>query len=484
MGQGYRLGVDARFQTVGYRGWSLDSIPASDVVDSPSGRPATPDGFAVRCLPGAEFCTFHRPGRELRGLPLVATARLAAWGIGLPGLSFRGVARLSADASSPDVWPGTAPPLQLLEGYAEYARPELTGQLGRVRETNRFGFVGFDGARAVFRLLRQRLGITAYGGWGLARGVDLPVTSPELNPLDDFQPSQRQGLFGAAVGWSSPGVAVKTLYQREVDTRTEDLVSERTGLELALTGRRGFRLSGGFDYDIAAGFLGSAEAELAYEAPNGIGSGTVGWRRYRPHFDLWDIWVAFSPVPYNALYGRLSVVPVRGLELQALGERFEFENSEAESPLVTTPDYGWNWLLRGIYGWKAWRIMAGLNREFGPGASSLGYEGRIDVTPVPTLTAAVHASYMKRPLEYRFDESHVFTGGLSARWSPVPDLTFTSDLTYWDESRERPDAAAFEWDQLRFQIGATIALASPLAARGVPPAVLRMPSLFDEGASR
>ena len=38
----------------------------------------------------------------------------------------------------------------------------------------------------------------------------------------------------------------------------------------------------------------------------------VGARQYRPHFDLWTIWGAFSPVPYHAVNGSVWVRPVGG----------------------------------------------------------------------------------------------------------------------------------------------------------------------------
>ena len=218
-GQGYRVRVDTRWQTVSYRGVMLDSIPVADTVGTPNGGPESPDGYAVRCVPGAAYCTFFRPGPELRGGPVTATVDGTVWGLGVPGLSVRGAARVGLDLGTADVWPGTDPTVQLLEGYAEYAVPRATARLGRQAIASRLGWTGFDGAWLTLRDRRRGLELQGYGGWGLARGVALPVTSPALNPLDDFQPARRQLVFGAGGGWSTAGADVRVDYQREVDPR-------------------------------------------------------------------------------------------------------------------------------------------------------------------------------------------------------------------------------------------------------------------------
>ena len=60
--QGYRLRLDTRFQTVAFRGVSPDSIAVGSAVVGPTGGFETPDGFAVTCTGGSEFCRFYRAG--------------------------------------------------------------------------------------------------------------------------------------------------------------------------------------------------------------------------------------------------------------------------------------------------------------------------------------------------------------------------------------------------------------------------------------
>ena len=88
---------------------------------------------------------------------------------------------------------------QLIEAYAEYAHRLFTARAGRQLLVNRLGIVGFDGGRATTRVGRSGVDAEAYVGLGLARATALPVTSPVLDPLDEFQPRRRQILAGAAL---------------------------------------------------------------------------------------------------------------------------------------------------------------------------------------------------------------------------------------------------------------------------------------------
>ncbi len=232
--QGYRLRLDARYQAVSFRGVELDSIPASQVVQLAGQGPTSPDGFAVDCgtsTPG--YCFYFRPGAKLRGQPVTTTADLTAWGFGIKGLTIRASGRVATDLNDQAVWPATEPNLVLTEGYAEYATEAAAGRLGRQLVSGRLGYQGFDGARATFRAPGAGLEVAGYGGWGLARAVAIPVTSPALNPLDDFQPRNGQLLVGADVAWRQRWFDFRGEYRREVDPEVDYFVSERAAASSA-----------------------------------------------------------------------------------------------------------------------------------------------------------------------------------------------------------------------------------------------------------
>jgi hypothetical protein len=477
--QGYQLRLDTQVQAVGYRGVTLDSVAASDTVTGPSGGPVSRDGFAVSCNPGG-YCTFYRPGPMVHAAPVTTTADATVWGLGMPGLSIRAIGRAVGDLASADNWPGTGSHAQVLEAYAQYASEHLTGQLGRLSATTRFGLTGFDGGRVTLRDPRRGIELTGYGGWGLWNGTVLPVTSPELNPLGDFRPPERTIVVGAGGGWSLSRLDVRLSYQREVDPSVQYFVSERAGVDVVVRPYRGVSLTGGADYDLAEGWWGSAEATLVYAISDGRVTAAAGVRRYRPHFDLWTIWGAFSPVPYTAWQGSLAVKPVARLELAARGEHYRYAPTQVASPLVTVETEGWRFSWDASYTvTPAWVVEGGYHAAFGPGAASRGFAGGLTYTSGARIAVTAHAESLDRPLEFRYDAASVNVIGFAAEYRPAARYRVRLDASRYAEDRTRPDAGAFSWDQMRVSAGVTL-LFGGADLSGVPPSVRGMP----EGDSR
>ena len=165
-----------------------------DVVVGPTGGFQTADGIFVRCPPGATHCFFFRPGPYRQGGPLVTSADLTLWGLGVPAVSLRVNARAGMDLGESDAWPGTDPPIQLLEAYAEYAPNRATLRLGRQFLTNRLGIIGVDGARGVVRSAEART-----GGRGLC-GVGIGSSHGALRLQLRAQPTGRLSAETATVG--------------------------------------------------------------------------------------------------------------------------------------------------------------------------------------------------------------------------------------------------------------------------------------------
>lgn len=476
-GQGYRLRLDTRFQAAAYRGVALDSIAVADTVTGPGGGPYTPDGYAVNCVAQDPYCRFFRPGPAVHAAPVTATADLAAWGFGVPGLSVHATSRVAGALGGAGIWPGSDAHIQLLEGYAQYAAERMTVQLGRQEVATRFGFTGFDGARLALRPGPRGLEVAGYGGWGLARGIALPVTSPALNPLDDFQPVKRQLVAGAAAGWASSWADLRLDYLREVDPSTDYFVGERAGFSMAVRPAPGWNFAAGADYDLAAGWWGSAEAELGYAAPGGRWSAAVGVRRYRPHFDLWTIWGAFSPVPYRAAHAAGSVAATRWLRLRARGELYAFDAADVSTPLVRYETSGWRFSWGAtVAPARGWTVDGGYHAEFGPGASSRGFEGGVTYAPRDRLAVDLQAATLDRPLEFRYDQSSLTLYGAGVMYRPSGRVLLELDASRCLEDRTRPDRAAFSWDQARVNARIVLLFARGADLAGLPPAVRRMPS--------
>lgn len=471
-GQGYRLRLDSRFQSVAFRGVSLDSILASAIVTGASGGFQSPDGFAVRCVPGEAFCRFFRPGPNLKSAPLVTTGDLTLWGLGIRGLSLRANGRWGTDLSSGDRWPGTQPAAQLLEGYIEYSAERLTGRLGRQQVTGRLGWIGFDGADVVLRAQGIGLDLSGYVGWGLSRGSNVPINSPSLNPLDDFQLSRRHVLAGAALGWRSRYADARLEYRRELDPSVDYFISERTALTATFRPTDRLSVNGATEYDLAQGWWGSSDLSLRYHGRFLDADGGV--RRYRPHFELWTIWGAFSPAPYTTVNGSVTASPVRQLRLRAGGERYWFDETEAETALTSFEDRGWR-LSFGATALLAATLTVdgGYHAEFGPGASSRTWDGRVTYLPTPRVSLSLFGSTLARPLEFRFDEAQVDVVGLDAELRASDQLHFALSGGQYFEERRRPDAGAFDWNQFRVQARVTWIFGSGADQNRLPPAIRR-----------
>jgi hypothetical protein len=474
--QGYRVRLDTRFQSVAYRGLVQDSVAVTATTSGPTGGPVTADGYAATCLPGAAYCTYYRPGPELRGQPVVATADFSVWNLGMPGLSIRGTGRLVTDLANPDVWPGTTPTVQLLEGYAEYAANWGAVQGGRITEISRLGYLGFDGGRAHVRVAGGKLAATAYGGWAMARGSVLPVTSPALNPLGEFRPEDRQLVFGGDVGWTLPRIRGRVMYQRQIDPGPNYVTSEQLGADLVVQPSRFVTFSGGADYDLAFGWLGSADGAVAVAIPRTNATVTVGGRRYRPHFDLWTIWGAFSPVPYNLGFGSVTLGLMNKVQVRARGELYRFAEADVATPLVQAERSGWRGSLGATYRRSADLIVtADYHIEDGPGSGDLGIDGSVFWRPLPMLAVRGAVANLQRNLEFRFSDANVWQYSLDVDVRAHEQVRLYGGATYYDENRDRPDAAAFSWNQFRLNAGVRVWFGSDADQTTLPPAVLRIP---------
>jgi hypothetical protein len=481
--QGYHVRWDTWFQSAAFRGVTLDSVSADlTTVDGTGGT--IWNGLAVKCGAGAAYCTYFTPGEERRGAPLTSTVNASLWGFGITGLKLHLKGRVStdfensglpADASGP-VWPGTEPAAQLLEGYAEYSSPFLTLQAGRTHVFSRLGFWGFDGAQATVRPLGGTLKVSGYGGWALAEGAVLPVTSDVLNPLEDYRPADREVIVGGTAGWNLTGFEGRFIYQRLIDPDVNRPTSDLGAVEATVYPGSGFSVAGGVEYNFGEGELGTYNLQLAYQDPGNWIRLVVGDRRYRPNFPLWSIWGVFSPAGYNTLFGSVAVYPVPGLELRTRGETYSYDDDDGASPLVDVEDSGWRGSLGGTYtGFRGVVLDASYHAQFGPGASSQGLTGRVTVDPLPTLSVTAHGGYLDRPLEYRFGDSEVWSYGARLDVHPMPGIVANVGMIRYDEVRDRP-SGGLDWDHWRFSAGLTLMFGSSgNRVSGLHPSILRIP---------
>ncbi|HEX6050095.1 MAG TPA: hypothetical protein VFZ21_12530 [Gemmatimonadaceae bacterium] len=474
--QSYRVRVDARAQAVSFRGLVSDSIVAAQAVPGASGGFETPDGHAVRCGAG-EYCFFYRPGPVLRGIPVTTSASVILWGFGVPGLTFRATGRLLADVGGDDVWPGTDPAGQLLEGYLEYQRTSLVARAGRQLVASRLEPLGFDGAWLRYRFDDLSLEVTGYGGWGLAQAAALPVSSPALNPLDEWRPRDRQIVAGLETAWLFREIDLRAEYRRELDPQDYYIVSERAGLSFAAPAwRLPLRVTGGVDYNLAEGHVGSADVRLTYARPRYAVS--AGARRYRPFFSLWTLWSAFSPVPHNGVHLSGELRASQRLSLHARGEAYRYEDAEVSTALVPQlEDRGWRASTGATMTLTPqWTVDANVGIERGPGAS--GRFGDVAVGWVPNDLYAfdLYGGAVGRPLELRYyDATSLWIGGRAERvlGARGTQRRVWADVAFVDDERDRPDASSSSLSQVRLRTGISLTFGTNADRLPLPPATPR-----------
>jgi hypothetical protein len=489
--QGYRVGLDARFQSLAYRGWHLDSIPADQVVTGSDGLLYTAGGIGVSCIAGSAYCRYFESGDQIRAMPFVATADLSIWNIGIQGLRFEGSGRVLGDFKDGPVasqltggalpaWPGTQPAIQVLEAYLTYSGEWFDLKGGRLTDLSRFGYLGYDGASVGARAPAGRVGGRVFGGWSLARASLLSPASNTLNPLADLgQPQERDMVVGGEMNWNLRWLTGRLLYQREWDST---LVStELFGGDLALHPHRALTISGGMDYDFAYGSIGSAEGMATVQLPKRYGTVAVGARRYRPRFPLWSIWTAFSPVAYHAYFAETGVTVIRRVQVRARVEQFAYDETDASSALVQIDHDGWRYGLGATYRYST-DLFATLDYQggFGPGAQAATWDGSVFWRPLPALGLRANGAYVSRTLELRYSDPSLFQVGVDADYQVTAGLRAFGGAWYVTENRKRPDAAGVDWDQVRFNLGLRYGFGTPVDRPSLPPAILRIP----EGGAR
>ena len=433
-----------------------DSILATDVVTAPTGGPQTADGFFVRCPRAPRSASSFGQARTVKA-GRSSAADLTLWGIGVRGLSLRVNGRAGVDLGASDVWPGTDPAVQLIEAYAEYAHPPIDRSSGAAALTSRLGIVGFDGGRAIVRAgPGSRPRPMSVWGWAGRRRCRSPVRYSTRSTT--FSPAAARWVAGAALGWSGRCGDVRIDYQREVERESRQFASERAALSGEVRPLERWSLAAGVEYDLANTWFGNADVALRYVSP--LITAAVGARQYRPHFDLWTIWGAFSPVPYHAVNASVWLRPLRRLELRGRWERYAFSATETETPLVDVDNDGWR-LGAGVTFSPndTWTIDAGYREEYGPGASSHGFEGSRQRRTDPRLTLTAYGSTLDRPLEFRFEEASVDVFGLE-RSGARERLRLGSVAR---TLRRRPAPAGcrgFDWNQTRLNARVTLLFGS------------------------
>src|SRR6266516_3939993 len=117
-----------------------------------------------------------------------------------------------------------------------------------------------------------------------------------------------------------------------------------------------------------------------------------------------------------------------------------------------------------------------------PSRRSRGCGGAVTFTPREFLALSIQGATLDRPLEFRFDESSLHMYGLNAEYRASSRMRVQLDASRYAEDRQRPDAAGFDWNQVRVSARMVLLFGggSDTDLGNMPPAVRRMPGGREE----
>jgi hypothetical protein len=408
------------------------------------------DGRIVRCVPGEPFCSDVRAGSRVSTVPLIHDLEISAWGLGQGVRAYSQLRARSAWGGNAELWPGGTGELEVLAAYAELDRERLRMRVGRQWKTSGLGFYNFDGIALGARPLRGAW-LEGYVGRSLLRGNNESRTGGALEAIDAFAPPSAGLLVGMQARYRPTSrFAISAVYQADFRDDGHGLYSELAAVDGVL------RIGGGsveasVEMDVAANALNEARLRVR-SAPLGQVALHAEVRRYRPYFELWTIWGAFSPVGFDEARAGATWAEPRGrlmlradaayrsygeTSVNAIDElRGDSRSLSASANWLPTPQWRFDGAVRTEAGVGAARRDGhiGASRRFGEAAS-----------------VSLQALAFQRLYEFRLNEGTVLGLGAEAA-ARVSDRArvFANAAVYRHTDAAVP--AVLDWNQRRASV--------------------------------
>lgn len=407
----------------------------------------TADGRIVRCLPGEPVCRDVHPGARVATVPLIQDVEVSAWGFGRGAYVFAQLRGRSALQGS-TVWPQADDALDVLAAYAELARPRFRVRAGRQWKVSGLGFYNFDGVAVEARPFSSA-SLEAYAGRSLLRGMNESRVGGALESIEALAPPV-VGLLVGLHGRYQPSrtFAVSSVYQVDFRTDGGGLFSELFASDATMRIGR-LEMDGALEVDVAGAAIN--EARLRARMPlNGRLAGQAELRHYRPYFELWTIWGAFSPVGYDeARAGLTWADPAGQLVLQGEATYRNYGETEADESLDEFRHEGWGAAVNGSWSPAAqWRINASLRAEAGFGAARR--EAQVGALRQfgERVIISIQGLAFERLYEFRLDEGTVVGAGAEASWRASDRFhVVAGGASYWHLQGNASGGS--DWNQRR-----------------------------------
>jgi hypothetical protein len=365
--QSVRISGSTSLRYVELRPLVRDSVPAGETEGDELLR-QTADGRVVRCLPGDPFCHDLRPGNAVSAVPLVQDLEVSAWGFGEGVRLFTHLRGRAAWGGNPALWPRADETFDVLAAYGELERERLHLRAGRQWKVSGLGFYNFDGVALALRPA-SGLWMEAYGGRSLVRGLNQPRAGGALEAVEALAPVVPGRLLGVQARYRrGASLALSALYQVDFRDDRRGLYTELAAADAVLRLGRA-SVEGSLEVDAGAGALNEARLRVR-TPPLRRAALDAELRRYRPYFELWTIWGAFSPVGFDEARVGATWAAHRSLILRAEASYRSYGDTGMDAGFGGFRSDGWG--LGAHASWspeQRWRLEGGYRMEAGFGAA-------------------------------------------------------------------------------------------------------------------
>lgn len=403
--QSVRISGSTHMRYIELRPLVADSV-VSTAVQGDGLLRQLPDGRILRCLPGDEFCYDVRPGVRVSSLPVIHDVEASAWGFGA-GVSGLMQVRVRNAFGERELWPQGDEVFDVLAAYGEFARERGRVRIGRQWKASGLGFYNFDGVSVEARPI-STASIEAYVGRSLVRGLNEPRASGALESIEALAPSATGLLIGLhARYFPTRSLALSTMYQVDLRGEGADFYSELFAADLSWQTRT-LMVEAALEVDAASADVNEARLRIRPPILGRVAS-FAEVRRYRPYFELWTIWGAFSPVGFDeARVGLTWAYPAGELVLQGDAAYRSYGGSEADGSFGDFRSDGWSVAINASWSpGLAWRGDAGYRVDTSVGAARREGHVALQKSLGEKASIALHALAFQTLYEFRLDEGTV-----------------------------------------------------------------------------
>lgn len=448
--QSVRISGSSNARYIELRPFLRDSVPADTAVGAGLLR-QMPDGRVVRCIPGEAFCRDVRPGAVTSTTPVIHDIEISAWGFGQGLRLFSQLRGRTSLGGNRELWPRGDRALDVMALYGEMTRNRLRLRAGRQWKVSGLGFYNFDGVAAEFRPVTTA-SFEVYGGRSLVRGLNEARTSGALESIEPLSVPDAGLLMGIHARYRpSTRFALSGVYQVDFRGDRRALYSELAAFDGVFRSRAG-SAEASVEIDAATAALNQARLQLRSRV---IGQTTLfaEARRYRPYFELWTIWGAFSPVGFDEARGGLTWADRMGRLIVRGEASYRDYEDVGSSPTVDGALRSTGWGLGASASWspaREWRVDGSYRVETGVGAARRdGLAGvRRDFGDRGSI--ALQGTVFQRLYEFRLDEGTVAGAGAEGTYRLNDRLRASASVTAYRHFGAM--ASSVDWTQRRASV--------------------------------